>query len=72
MCAEVGTQWTGRLDVSWLLLELNKVKAQPCEYIAESYERWRLLGLPISVALTAGMTPTPGSRKILGRRPSLP
>ena len=72
MCAEAGTHWDGRLDLSWVLLELSKVKAQPGEYIAESYERWRLIGIPISVALAAGMTPTPGSRKILGRRPKLP
>lgn len=52
--------------------ELAKVKAQPGEYTEESYERWRLHGLPIWAALAAGMRPTPGSRKLIGRRPNLP
>ena len=52
--------------------ELTQVKAKPGEYIEESYERWRLHGLPIWAALAAGMKPTPGSRKLIGRRPNLP
>lgn len=71
-CAAVGIGWTGRIDQGWILSELAKVRAEPDEYDAESYERWRLLGLPIWAALAAGMTPTPGSRKIIGRRPCLP
>jgi hypothetical protein len=71
-CAEVGCVWTGRLDRNWVSDELDKVKAVHGEYIAESYERWRLFGLPIWAAVAAGMTPTPGSRKIVGRRPELP
>jgi hypothetical protein len=51
---------------------LSKVKAGPGEYTDETYERFRLLGLPIWAALGAGMTPTAGSRKIVGRRPNLP
>ena len=71
-CERVGTHWTGSLDKAWVRTELVKTKAEPGEYAAESYERWRLSGLPIWAALAAGMAPTPGSRKILGRRPTLP
>jgi len=49
--------------------ELVKVRAQPGEYDQESYERWRLFGLPVWAALAAGMRPTPGSRRLIGRRP---
>ena len=71
-CTEVGTAWTGRLEREWVRDELGKVVAEPGEYPEESYERFRLMGLPIWAASAAGMTPTPGSRKILGRRPDLP
>lgn len=71
-CAQVGTAWTGRLDREWVLREFAEVRAQPGEYPAESYERWRLHGVPIWAVLAAGMTPTPGSRKLVGRRPKLP
>ena len=70
--AEAGCAWTGRLDLDWARAELGRVKAEPGEYTAETYERWRLLGLPAWAALAAGMTPTPGSLKIVGRRPDLP
>jgi hypothetical protein len=60
------------LSRDWFLAELRKVKAQHGEYEAESYERWRLDHLPIWAALAAGMIPTPGSKKIVGRRPNLP
>lgn len=72
LCAEVGITWAGSVDWEWLTSELDKVRARPGEYIAESYERWRLNGVPIWAALAAGMTPTPGSHKIVGRRPNLP
>lgn len=71
-CAGVGIAWTGRVDLDWIESELTKVQAAPGDYTAESYERWRLLGLPVWAALAAGMVPTPGSRKIVGRRPRLP
>jgi hypothetical protein len=71
-CKQVGSVWTGRLEREWILGELGKVMAEPGEYAEGSYERFRLLGLPIWAALAAGMTPTPGSHKILGRRPNLP
>lgn len=62
----------GDLDRDWVIRELLKVKADPGEYPEESYERWRLHGMPIWAAIAAGMTPTPGSRKLIGRRPNLP
>lgn len=71
-CADVGCVWTGRFEPEWVRDELGKVKAEPGEYVEESYERFRLSGLPIWAALAAGMAPTPGSGKILGRRPNLP
>jgi len=55
-----------------LTQELIKVRAEPGEYLEESYERWRLFGLPLWTALAAGMRPTPGSRMLIGRRPNLP
>jgi hypothetical protein len=48
--------------------ELTQVKAEPGEYIEESYERWRLSGLPVWAALAAGMKPTPGSRNAHAKR----
>jgi hypothetical protein len=72
VCAQVGCEWTGSLDLEWVRSELHEVTAEPGEYIEESYERWRLNGLPIWAAVAAGLSPTDGSRKILGRRPSLP
>ena len=71
-CARVGCRWTGGFDRDWILRELGEVKARPGDYTEESYERWRLMGMPIWAALAAGMTPTPGSRKLIGRRPDLP
>ncbi|GAA2033794.1 hypothetical protein GCM10009839_37820 [Catenulispora yoronensis] len=71
-CADVGIEWTGQVDRDWITSELTKVQAVPGDYDVESYERWRLLGLPVWAALAAGMAPTPGSRKIIGRRPHLP
>jgi len=65
-------RWNGDIDRDWVERELAKVKAAPGEYTEESYERWRLLGLPIWAALAAGMKPTPGSRKLIGRRHDLP
>lgn len=72
LCARAGCVWTGRLEWGWVRDELGKVRAGPGEYGDESYERFRLLGLPIWAALAAGMSPTPGSRMILGHRPNLP
>jgi hypothetical protein len=56
----------------WVTSELAMVKAGPGEYSDEVYERWRLHGMPIWAAIAAGMTPTLGSRKLIGRRPNLP
>jgi len=66
------TRRNGDIDREWVMRELAKVKAKPGEYIEESYERWRLFGLPIWAALAAGMRLTPGSRMLIGRRPDLP
>lgn len=73
-CAQVGCEWTGRLDREWVRDELAKVKAEPGEYPEETYERFRASGLPIWAALAAGMTPTPGSRALAnsGRSTLLP
>lgn len=70
-CEHVAHRLRDGVDLDWVTRELAQVKAEPGEYPAESYERWRLHGLPIWAALAAGMTPTPGSRK-LSRRPRLP
>lgn len=72
LCANAGCGWNGGLDQDWVVAELSKVSARPGDYADESYERWRLLGVPVWAALAAGMTPTPGSRKLVGRRPDLP
>jgi hypothetical protein len=71
-CDHLTRRSNGDIDREWVTRELVKVQAEPGEYIDESYERWRLSGLPAWAALAAGMRPTPGSRKLLGRRPSLP
>lgn len=71
-CDHLTRRRDGHLDRGWAERELATVKAEPCEYIEESYERWRLFGLPIWAALAAGMKPTPGSSKLLGRRADLP
>jgi hypothetical protein len=75
LCQDNGDHFAAyelRADVAWIQQELTEVKAKPGEYTEESYERWRLHGLPIWAALAAGMKPTPGSRKLKGRRPNLP
>jgi hypothetical protein len=71
-CDHLTRRWNGDIDRVWVVRELAKVKAKPGEYTEESYERWRLLGLPIWAALAAGMKPTPGSRKLIGRRSNFP
>lgn len=71
-CDHLTRRSNGHIDREWLTQELVKVRAEPGEYAEESYERWRLSGLPLWAALAAGMRPTPGSRKLIGRRPSLP
>lgn len=72
LCARAGCPWTGTLDRAWVTRELGKVRARPGDCPAESYERWRLHGVPAWAAVAAGMTPTPGSVKLVGRRPRLP
>jgi hypothetical protein len=62
----------GAIDREEITRELAQVKAEPGEYTEESYERWRLGGLPVWAAIAAGMKPAPGSRKLIGRRPDLP
>jgi hypothetical protein len=71
-CDHLTRRYHGDIDREWVMRELAKVAAKPGEYIGESYERWRLSGLPIWAALAAGMRPTPGSRMLIGRRPDLP
>jgi hypothetical protein len=71
-CDHLTRRWNGDLDRGWAEGELAKVKAEPGEYIEESYERWRLSGLPIWAALAAGMKPTLGSHRLIGRRANLP
>jgi hypothetical protein len=71
-CDHLTRRSNGDINREWLTQELVKVRAEPGEYIEESYERWRLFGLPIWAALAAGMRPTPGSRMLIGRRPHLP
>lgn len=71
-CGHMTRGSNGDIDRGWVTQELVKVRAEPGEYIEESYERWRLSGLPIWAALAAGMKPTPGSRKLIGRWPDLP
>jgi hypothetical protein len=71
-CEHLTRRWNGDIDREWVERELAKVRAEPGEYIEQSYERWRLLGLPIWAALAAGMRPTPSSRKLIGRCPDLP
>jgi hypothetical protein len=72
LCARAGCRWAGAIDRAWITRELAKVRARPGDYTEESYERWRLRGVPVWAALAAGMTPTPGSLKLAGRRPRLP
>ena len=76
LCKDNGDHFARRMNVAAdhasIQRELTKVKVKPGEYIEESYERWRLHGLPIWAALAAGMKPAPGSRKLIGRRPDLP
>jgi hypothetical protein len=71
-CDHLTRRLHGDIDREWVTRELIKVQAEPGEYYEESYERWRLSGLPVWAALAAGMRPTPGSRKLIGRRPDLP
>lgn len=71
-CDHLTRRSRGNIDREWVTQELVKVRAEPGEYDDESYERWRLFGLPVWAALAAGMRPTPGSRKLIGRRPDLP
>ena len=71
-CDHLARRQHGAIDREQVTRELAQVKAEPGEYIEDSYERWRLSGLPIWAAIAAGMKPTPGSRKLIGRRPGLP
>jgi hypothetical protein len=71
-CDHLTRRWNSDIDRDWVERELAKAGSEAGDYSEESYERWRLLGLPIWAALAAGMKPTPGSRKLIGRRPNLP
>jgi hypothetical protein len=71
-CDHLARRQRGAIDREQVIRELTQVKADPGDYIEESYERWRLSGLPIWAAIAAGMKPTPGSRKLIGRHPDLP
>jgi hypothetical protein len=71
-CDHLTRRQHGAIDRERVIRELAQVKAEPGEYIEESYERWRLSGLPVWAAIAAGMKPTPGSRKLIRRRPDLP